>query len=130
MHLHRSVVALVGQQQLNQQRQREHKDVNDAIKRNMYYGRLGSASNFLHYAHPDISAVHAAGAAAAAIALINSAPFIHASLAYSADAAQFSNNSSDSDQLHSLATHAQSHLLASSASSSHMQLASALMAAG
>jgi len=99
-----ALVALIGQQQLNVRRQREHKSMREAIQRCRYYGQLGSIQQRRQWLDPDISAVHAAVLSAAPSHSHSHShscshsrcpspspspplPFVHASLAFSAGAA-------------------------------------------
>ena len=49
-----ATVALIGQQQLNMRRQREHKGMSDAIKRARFYGQLGNIQQLAHHMQPHI----------------------------------------------------------------------------
>jgi hypothetical protein len=91
-----ALVALIGQQQLNVRRQREHKSVREAIQRCRHYGQLGSIQQQRQWLDPDISAVHAAVTEAHAPSSHSPShshshsslplPFVHASHAFSTGA--------------------------------------------
>jgi hypothetical protein len=91
-----ATVALIGQQQLNMRRQREHKEMRDATKRARHYGQLGNIQQLKHFLQPDISAVHAAEISEQAHSHPHSSsfssflffpppPFVRSTLALSAD---------------------------------------------
>ena len=108
-----ATVALIGQQQLNMRRQREHKAMGDAIQRARHYGQLGNIQQLKHFLQPDISAVLAAGTSEQAHSHSYSShdhcsssslffpppPFVHSTLALSADLPPPSCSCSDEQQL-------------------------------
>jgi hypothetical protein len=122
-----ALVALIGQQQLNVRRQREHKSMREAIQRCRHYGQLGSMEQQRQWLDPDISAVHAAVSHSHAhshslspsLSSLPPPPFVHASLAFSAGA-------------NAVAAHSYSHSHSHSHSLSqlHSAAAAALSASG